>query len=116
MGGRDLAMELLERFLQEGPERLDLIRSALEKGDRLTLQQNLHRVCSDAGWLGAKEVQALANEMEVTAQTGSLEGFADHVERLTKLCYETSVLLEQEKARMNDSKEGQAPTRAKAEA
>jgi HPt (histidine-containing phosphotransfer) domain-containing protein len=117
MGGRDLALELLERFLQEAPQRLEEARQALQGGDRHKLQLNLHRICSDAGWLGASEVQSLANELEVRAQSGELEGFGQQLEQLSELCYETCIQMEQEKVGMleTSSKEGQTPASAKAD-
>ena len=121
MGGHDLALELLDRFLIEGPQRLEQASLAFQQGERQALQHHLHRICSDAGWLGASDVQELARGMEVQAESGPLEGFSELLEQLSQLCYQACVLLEQEKRLLCDpeyrpSKEGQPAAQPKADA
>lgn len=100
MGGQELALELLDRFLVEGPERLEMARKALEAKDSNELQQHFHRLCSDAGWLGAKEIQTLAGQGEILAEKREMEKLSAVLDELSALCYQTCMSLEQEKARM----------------
>ena len=100
MGGQELAIELLDRFLVEGPERLEMARAALEAKDSYELQQHFHRLCSDAGWLGAKEIQLLAGQGEIMAEKGEMDKLPAVLDELSHLCYQTCMSLEQEKLRM----------------
>jgi HPt (histidine-containing phosphotransfer) domain-containing protein len=115
MGGQELAIELLDRFLIEGPERLEMARTALAAQDSYELQQHLHRLCSDAGWLGAKEIQLLAGEGEIMAEKGEMEKLSAVLDELSQLCYQTCMSLEQEKARMLEPSLEVEPKRPSAE-
>ena len=102
MGGKELALELLDRFLVEGPKRLEMAREALQEGDLHALQHHFHRLTSDAGWLGASDVQQLASSAEVQASQGRLEGLPQILDSLSELCFQVCMSLEQEKARLLD--------------
>ena len=102
MGGRDLALELLDRFLLEGPQRLEQAREALQGKDTLALQHHFHRICSDAGWLGASDVQAIASRAEILAEKAQLEELGSILDQLSELCYAVCMTLEQEKIRLLD--------------
>lgn len=97
MGGKDLALELLDRFLQEAPTRLSQAQDALKSNDRKALEMHLHRLASDSGWLGAAQVQELAGKLENLAHKGDLEGMSASLDELGGLCYEVSQELERER-------------------
>jgi HPt (histidine-containing phosphotransfer) domain-containing protein len=104
MGGPELANEILDRFFIEGPTRLQQSYQCLDSAEYLNLCHHLHRICSDAGWLGAKDVQALASQMEVVAHTfgpnsstENLDSFRADLDRLSEYCYQATISLEQEK-------------------
>ena len=105
MAGSATALELLDRFLEESPERLEACVSALQKGDLGSISHHLHRIRGDAGWLGAKEVQDLAGQGENFALEGKSEGLAALLEQLSGLCYEVSQELHRERTVLLGSKE-----------
>ena len=102
MGGRDMALELLDRFLIEGPQRLEQAKAALGAQDGHNLQHHLHRICSDAGWLGAVDVQELAGRGEMLAEKGQFADLDVLLEQLSEKCFQVCMKLEQEKIRLLD--------------
>ncbi|MBX3168443.1 MAG: Hpt domain-containing protein [Candidatus Eremiobacteraeota bacterium] len=105
MAGSATALELLDRFLEESPERLEACLQALAAGDLPTIQQHLHRIRSDAGWLGAKEVQELAGQGENLAVEGRSEGMEALLQDLSGRCYEVCQELHRERTVLLGSKE-----------
>lgn len=105
MAGSATALELLDRFLEESPERLQACLKALEQGDLPTIQQHLHRIRSDAGWLGAKEVQELAGQGENLVVEGKSEGMEALLQELSGRCYEVCQELHRERTVLLGSKE-----------
>jgi len=105
MAGSATALELLDRFLEESPERLEACVKALKAGDLTAIQQHLHRIRSDAGWLGAKEVQDLAGQGENLAIEGKSEGIEALLEDLSGRCYEVCQELHRERTVLLGSKE-----------
>lgn len=105
MAGSATALELLDRFLEESPTRLDACLKALEKGDLKTIQEHLHRIRGDAGWLGAKEVQDLAGQGENLAFEGKSEGMEVLLQDLSGRCYEVCQELHRERTVLLGSKE-----------
>jgi len=105
MAGSATALELLDRFLEESPERLESCLQALKSGDLTAIQHHLHRIRSDAGWLGAKEVQELAGQGENLAVEGKSEGMEALLQELSGLCYDVSQELHRERTVLLGSKE-----------
>lgn len=105
MAGSATALELLDRFLEESPERLAACLKALEGGDLPSIQAHLHRIRSDAGWLGAKEVQELAGQGENLAVEGKSEGMEALLQELSGRCYEVCQELHRERTVLLGSKE-----------
>ena len=105
MAGSATALELLDRFLEESPERLEACVQALKSGDLATIQQHLHRIRSDAGWLGAKEVQELAGHGENLAVEGTSEGMEALLQDLSGRCYDVCQELHRERTVLLGSKE-----------
>lgn len=105
MAGSATALELLDRFLEESPERLEACMQALKSGDLPTIQQHLHRIRGDAGWLGAKDVQDLAGQGENLAVEGKSEGMEALLQDLSGRCYEVCQELHRERTVLLGSKE-----------
>jgi len=105
MAGSSTALEILDRFLEESPARLQACVQALSGGDLVTVQHNLHRLRSDAGWLGAREVQELAGEGESRAVEGRPEGLLDLLQQLSGLCYDACQELHRQRTLLLGSQE-----------
>ena len=71
-GNADLLRELAELFVEDSPERLLEIRSALDAGNKELLQRAAHTLKGSAGSLCGKRTAALALRLEELAETGDL--------------------------------------------
>jgi two-component system sensor histidine kinase EvgS len=105
MAGSSTALEILDRFLEEAPERLTDCHTCLESGDLVAIRHHLHRIRSDAGWLGARQVADLAGEGENQLVEGRSDGLKELLEQLSGLCYEVSQELQRERTLLLGSKE-----------
>ena len=105
MAGSATAIEILDRFLEEAPERIASCHESLTQGDLTAIQHHLHRIRSDAGWLGARQVADLAGEGETRIVEGRPDGLAELFEQLSGLCYEVSQELQRERTLLLGSKE-----------
>ncbi len=105
MAGSATALELLDRFLEESPTRLEGCLAALQQGDFSCIQHHLHRLRSDAGWLGATEVQNLCGEGETMAIEGITEGLEALLQRLSGQCYEVCQELHRQRTLLLGSQE-----------
>lgn len=105
MAGTTGALELLDRFLNESPQRLADALEAVRRNDVRSAQLHVHRVRSDAGWLGAKTVQDLAGRAEMLLVEGPLDGIEQLLEELSGECYEASQELERQRTILLGSKE-----------
>lgn len=105
MAGSETALELLDRFLEESPERLEACLQALKTNDLDTIQRHLHRIRGDAGWLGAKEVQDLAGVGENLAVEGKSEGMETLLQDLSGHCYNVCQELHRQRTVLLGSKE-----------
>ena len=105
MAGSATALEILDRFLEESPIRLEACLSALERGDMVEIQHSLHRIRSDAGWLGASEVQQLAGTGEILAHEGKADRLEELLQQLSGRCYEASQELQRQRTLLLGSQE-----------
>jgi len=106
MGGPELALELVDRFLSEAPHRLAEARAAYGRGEFLPIEEHCHRLASDSGWLGAKDFQKLASKAEILALERKLSEI-DPV--LVELETRLPILLEQLPEVKKALKEGRDP-------
>lgn len=105
MAGSATALELLDRFLEEAPERLRKSLDCLATRDLQAIAHHVHRIRSDAGWLGAKEVQDLAGQAEDLALENRPEGLETLLQELSGRCYEVCQELHRERTVLLGSKE-----------
>jgi HPt (histidine-containing phosphotransfer) domain-containing protein len=73
MSGEDFIGELIDAFLDDGPNILDAMRAALEAKDVETFRRNAHSLKSNANTFGALELGELAKELESMARNNNLE-------------------------------------------
>jgi HPt (histidine-containing phosphotransfer) domain-containing protein len=72
-GGVKLLGEMIGLFLQAAPERVQLARAALRRGDASEVERALHSLKSSAGQLGAMHLQRLSERGERLAKSVKLD-------------------------------------------
>jgi CheY-like chemotaxis protein len=81
-GDRDLAVIVVEAFLEESPGLLTDIGAAIARGDADGLRAAAHRLKGTAGHL-SDEVRALAAKLEAAGRGGTVAGASDDLAALT---------------------------------
>jgi len=77
LGGRAFVVKMIELFSSYGAEKLAAAKTAELAGNRVGIADAVHPIKSSAGNIGAKRVQALAQQIEQLARQsggGSLSG------------------------------------------
>jgi HPt (histidine-containing phosphotransfer) domain-containing protein len=81
MSGEDFINELIDAFLDDGPDILNNMQTALETEDVESFRRNAHSLKSNANTFGATELGVQAKELEYMARENNL----DVGDRLDKL-------------------------------
>ena len=81
MSGEDFINELIEAFLDDGPNMLNNMQTALETKDVESFRRNAHSLKSNANTFGATELGILAKELESMARENNLD-IGDRLEKL----------------------------------
>jgi PAS domain S-box-containing protein len=71
-GDADLFRELQDMFLEDSPQQVDEIASALERKDLEEVRKWAHTLKGSLGYLGATQASSLAHRLERLAADGSL--------------------------------------------
>ena len=72
MSGEDFINELIDAFLEDGPNMLRSLQAALDAGDVDSFRRNAHSLKTNANTFGAIELGALARELESMARENDL--------------------------------------------
>jgi len=72
MSGEDFINELIDAFLDDAPNMLSNMQTALETNDVELFRRNAHSLKSNANTFGATELGALAKELESMAKENNL--------------------------------------------
>ena len=72
ISGGDFINELIDAFLEEAPNMIQNMQTALETGDTESFRRNAHSLKSNAYTFGAIELGALAKELEVMGKENNL--------------------------------------------
>ncbi len=73
MSGEDFINELIDAFLDDAPNMLKNLQTALETKDVESFRRNAHSLKSNANTFGATELGVLAKELEFMAKENNLE-------------------------------------------
>lgn len=79
--GADFLVELIDVYLADTPNRLALLRRAIESGDAETCVREAHTLKSSSANLGALELSASAREIEAAGRAGRTAALAEKIER-----------------------------------
>lgn len=74
IGGQEFLLEMIELFLENGPQRLAAARAAFDAGDYPALYRAAHSLKSTAGNLGARGLQTTAERVEGLAADETVQG------------------------------------------
>ena len=77
-GNQELLQELIDVFLEDAPQLMDLVRKALGDCDAGAVYRAAHTLKGSAGNFGAPAVVGLALGLEADAREGDLEAAAVH--------------------------------------
>ncbi len=83
MSGEDFINELIDAFLDDGPNMLNNMQTALETKDVESFRRNAHSLKSNANTFGATELGVLAKELESMARENNLD-IGDRLEKLNQ--------------------------------
>jgi histidine phosphotransfer protein HptB len=72
MSGEDFINELIDAFLDDGPDMLGNMHTALGANDVESFRRNAHSLKSNANTFGAKQLAELAKELEFMARENNL--------------------------------------------
>jgi HPt (histidine-containing phosphotransfer) domain-containing protein len=81
-GGPDAVGRIVDRFLEETPQRLATLHAAVEGADPRLLEQAAHALKGIAGTVGANEMHDLARQVEHIGRDGTTDGAAALVSAL----------------------------------
>jgi HPt (histidine-containing phosphotransfer) domain-containing protein len=73
MSGADFINELIDAFLEDGPNMLHQMEAALAARDVESFRRNAHSLKSNANTFGAQELGALAKELEMMGRENNLD-------------------------------------------
>ena len=73
MSGEDFINELIDAFLEDAPNMIDAMQTALVAKDIESFRRNAHSMKSNANTFGATELAALAKELEAMGRESNLE-------------------------------------------
>ena len=73
ISGEDFINELIDAFLDDAPNMIQNMQSALATKDVESFRRNAHSMKSNANTFGAMELGALAKELEFMAKENNLD-------------------------------------------
>ncbi len=83
MSGDDFINELIDAFLDDGPNMLANMQTALEEKDVESFRRNAHSLKTNANTFGAAELATQAKELEYMARENNLD-VGDRLEKLNE--------------------------------
>jgi CheY-like chemotaxis protein len=84
VGDPTFVRELISTFLKDAPGLVGELRSSFEQGDLEELRRAAHTLKSNGRTFGATGLAALSEELELSAQRGTLAGAVELVTRIEK--------------------------------
>jgi len=82
MSGEDFINELIDTFLEDAPNMIAEMKSALEIGDVDTFRRAAHSMKSNAVTFGANDLSVLAKELEMLGKENKLNETGDRLKSL----------------------------------
>ncbi|MGI9304816.1 MAG: response regulator [Gammaproteobacteria bacterium] len=76
VGGQEFLVELIDAFLEDGPNMLAELHAGLNQADTVLLARAAHSLKSNSADFGASSLSDLSKQIEAIGNTGSLNGTA----------------------------------------
>ena len=73
MSGEDFINELIDAFLDDAPNMINAMQTALDAKDVESFRRNAHSLKSNANTFGAMELATLAKELEFMGKENNLD-------------------------------------------
>ena len=73
MSGEDFINELIDAFLEDAPNMISAMQTALDANDVESFRRNAHSMKSNANTFGAAQLAALAKELETMGRESNLD-------------------------------------------
>ncbi len=83
MSGEDFINELIDAFLEDGPNMIANMQAALQVKDVESFRRNAHSLKTNANTFGATELGTLAKELEYMARENNLD-VGDRLDKLNR--------------------------------
>lgn len=99
--GDDAAVELIQAFLADTPERLAEVRGLAGGSDQVTLRRVAHSLKGSAALFGALELETAARRLEETARLSETDAQTSVSETLHRAFDVVRPILEQALAELN---------------
>ena len=81
-GDMDFLGEMLDTYFDDSPQQIAAARAALAAGDAEAVRRAAHSLKSNSANFGALAFSAQCRELEMLAESGSLEGGAERLARI----------------------------------
>jgi len=78
----DYLGELITTYLESAPQLLSTLRGALAQGDTPAVQKAAHTLKGSSASLGALQLSEHCKALELRARSGSLDGAAEHLQKI----------------------------------
>lgn len=89
MSGEDFINELIDTFLEDAPQMIEEMKTALESGDVDTFRRAAHSMKSNAATFGANDLAVLAKELEMLGRENKLIETGDRLKSMEE-AYESA--------------------------
>jgi HPt (histidine-containing phosphotransfer) domain-containing protein len=81
-GDEAFLAELIQTFLEDGPQELARMRQALESQDATLLRRSAHSLKSNSAEFGARTLQKMCKQLEKMGKQGVFDGAAERVSEI----------------------------------
>jgi len=82
MSGEDFINELIDTFLEDAPNLIEEMKSALNDNNAEIFRRAAHSMKSNAATFGATELSALAKDLEMLGKENKMQGSGDRLKSL----------------------------------
>lgn len=95
IGGKVLVCKVIALFLQNVPERVQILRQQCGDGDLSSLERTAHSIKSSAANLGLMQLRFLSQQLELSASQNQSDDCKQWIERLENVFQKSLTLLKE---------------------